>query len=90
VRLLLDAHTLIWSADDPSKLGSAAASALRDPRNDLLLSTATIWEIAIKVGLSKLSLSMPYQSWMNRAIADLGIALLEIPKLGHRSDRGAQ
>lgn len=48
------------------------------PSNDLLLSAATIWEIAIKVGRSKLSLSMPYDQWMNRAIADLGLALLPI------------
>jgi PIN domain nuclease of toxin-antitoxin system len=33
---------------------------MTDPNNDLLLSAATIWEIAIKVGLKKLSLAMPY------------------------------
>jgi PIN domain nuclease of toxin-antitoxin system len=30
------------------------------------------------VGLSKLSLSMPYHPWMNKAIADLGATVLPI------------
>jgi len=78
VKLLLDTHTLIWAVDDPSKLGPQAVTALQDPANDLLLSAATIWEIAIKVGLNKLSLSMPYRQWMNQAITDLGMTVLPI------------
>ena len=78
MKLLLDTHTLIWAVDDPSKLGPQAVTALQDPANDLLLSAATIWEIAIKVGLGKLSLSMPYRQWMNQAITDLGMTVLPI------------
>lgn len=48
MRLMLDAHTLIWAVDDPVKLGSQAATALQTPGNDLLLSAGTIWEMAIK------------------------------------------
>ena len=66
MKLLVDAHTLIWAVDDPSKLGTQAVTALQDPRNDLVLSAGTIWEIAIKVGLSKLSLSMPYREWQTK------------------------
>lgn len=78
MRLLVDAHTFIWAVDDPSKLGPQAATALQDPGNDLLLSAGTIWEIAIKVGLGKLSLSMPYRQRMNQAITDLGMTVLPI------------
>jgi PIN domain nuclease of toxin-antitoxin system len=78
VKLLVDAHTLIWAVDDPSKLSPPAATALQDAGNDLLLSAGTIWEIAIKVGLGKLSLSMPYRQWMNQAISDLGMTVLPI------------
>jgi hypothetical protein len=48
MRSLLDGHTLIWAADDVSQLGPAATAALQDPANELLLSAATLWEIAIK------------------------------------------
>ena len=75
MRLLLDSHTLIWAADNPSRLSTAAAVALQDPANDLVLSAATVWEIAIKVGLKKLVLTLPYRQWMTQAIAGLGLTL---------------
>jgi PIN domain nuclease of toxin-antitoxin system len=78
VRLLVDTHALIWAVDDPSKLSRQAVRALEDSANELLLSAATFWEIAIKVSVRKLSLSQPYRQWMNKAIADLGLTLLPI------------
>jgi len=78
MRLLVDSHAVLWAVDEPSRLSPQAVSALEDPANQLLLSAASIWEIAIKVGLGKLSLSMPYRQWMNRAIADLGLTMLPI------------
>jgi PIN domain nuclease of toxin-antitoxin system len=78
MRLLLDSHTLIWSQDDTSQLSSAALAALSDPANDRLVSAATIWEIAIKVGKKRLPLSKPYRQWMETAIADLYLTLLPI------------
>jgi PIN domain nuclease of toxin-antitoxin system len=82
VKLLLDAHTLIWAVEDPSKLGPRAAVELKEPANELLLSAGTIWELAIKVGIGKLGLSLPYGLWMDKAIADLGIVVLPI-RVGH-------
>ena len=61
MRLLLDSHALLWAVDDPARLGPQAAAEAQSPANDLLLSAATIWEIAIEIGLGKLSLSMPYR-----------------------------
>ncbi len=52
--LLLDAHAVLWwLADDPT-LHPAARSAIADPANDVLVSAASIWEIAIKRALGKL------------------------------------
>jgi PIN domain nuclease of toxin-antitoxin system len=78
MRLLVDTHAVIWAVDDPSKLSPHAVRALEEPTNELLLSAATIWEIGIKVGLKKLSLSLPFRQWMNKAIADLGLTTLPI------------
>ncbi len=78
MKLLLDTHTLIWAVDQPNQLGAAATTALQDPANDLLLSAASIWEIAIKVGLEKLTLSLPYRQWIAKAMDDLGLAVLPI------------
>ena len=78
MRLLLDSHTLLWAVDDPARLGPEAASELQDSGNEVLLSAATIWEISIKVGLGKLSLSKPYREWMSQARTDLGVTILPI------------
>ena len=52
--LLLDAHALLWwLADDPT-LDRQAFGAIQDPINDVLVSVATVWEIAIKRALGKL------------------------------------
>jgi PIN domain nuclease of toxin-antitoxin system len=78
VRLLLDAHTVIWAVDNPAQLGASAFAALRDPANELLLGAGTVWELSIKVSLQKLSLSLPFRQWMVQAISDLGATLLPI------------
>ena len=53
--LLLDAHVVLWwLADDPT-MHPAAHSAIADPANDVLVSAATIWEIAIKRALGKVA-----------------------------------
>ena len=46
MRLLLDTHTLAWAVGDASLLGDAAA-LLSDPKNVLLVSPASVWEMSI-------------------------------------------
>lgn len=78
MRVLIDSHALIWAVDEPSQLSPVASAALQDPANDRLLSAATVWEIAIKVGLKKLVLVSPFRQWMNQAIGDLALLMLPI------------
>lgn len=78
MRVLLDTHALIWYVDQDHLLSASAHAAITNPDNELFLSAATIWEISIKVGLKKLTLSTSYRQWMNKAIADLGLTLLPI------------
>lgn len=78
MRLLLDTHTLFWSVQDPSQVSATALAAMQDPANQRLLSAATIWELAIKVGQKKLILTLPYRHWMETAITDLKLAILPI------------
>jgi len=78
VRLLLDAHTLIWAVDSPFQLGPSAVVALQLPTNQLLISAGTIWELAIKVGIGKLVLSLPYRQWMSQVMRDLDLEILPL------------
>lgn len=54
-RLLVDTHALLWWLTDDSALSATAREALADPSNEPLVSTATVWEIAIKRSLGKLA-----------------------------------
>jgi len=59
VRLLLDTQVWLWLQTTPRKLGPRALDVVSDPGNDLLLSAASSWEIAIKYALGKLDLPAP-------------------------------
>lgn len=48
MRVLLDTHIALWAAEGAPQLSARAASIIEDPANTLLVSTAAIWEIAIK------------------------------------------
>jgi PIN domain nuclease of toxin-antitoxin system len=63
MRLLLDTHTFLWFIDDNPRLSSNAKSLLESD-NDFLLSTASLWEIAIKLSLGKLSLPEPFEAFV--------------------------
>jgi PIN domain nuclease of toxin-antitoxin system len=78
MRHLIDTQSAIWYVDQDHLLSPAAHAAITDPANDLLLSAASVWEIAIKVGVGKLTLSLPYRQWMAKVIADLSLSILPI------------
>jgi len=54
LRLLPDTHAALWLLADDARLGSRAAELLTDPANEVLLSAAVAWEVAIKRSLGKL------------------------------------
>ena len=57
--ILLDTHTFLWFVLDDPQLSTSARTLIEDPASDVLVSPATYWEIAIKVGLGKLDLRSP-------------------------------
>jgi PIN domain nuclease of toxin-antitoxin system len=72
VQLLLDSHTALWWADDPSQLSHDAAAAIADPMNDVWASAASAWELAIKSAQGKLTVDV---RGLFRRLADRGIRL---------------
>jgi PIN domain nuclease of toxin-antitoxin system len=75
VNLLLDSHTALWWSDDTSLLSVEAARAIADPANDVFVSAASAWELAIKTAQGKLSLDVRA---LFRRLSDRGIRLLGI------------
>ncbi|WP_445630436.1 type II toxin-antitoxin system VapC family toxin [Nostoc sp. DSM 114167] len=57
MRLLLDAHVIIWSAGNPDKLSQRVRNLLIYTNNSWVVSMASVWELQIKSQLGKLNLS---------------------------------
>jgi PIN domain nuclease of toxin-antitoxin system len=88
VRLLLDTHTLLWAFNDDSSLSARARKFLEDGSNELLVSAATVWEIAIKVRLGKLPSGDILINDLDTYLAHMGVDGLPI-SLSHAVRAGA-
>ena len=85
MRVLLDTHAFLWFVLNNSKLSPAAKKAIEDPVNDVLISPASYWEIAIKVSRKKLDLFAPYNDFMRRGIVGNDFDILPVEP--HHCDR---
>ena len=77
MRFLVDTHVLVWSLADSSRLSERARELLADPENEFWVSSASVWEIAIKVLRGKLALHEPLAG-LERAIHDAGFRALPV------------
>lgn len=53
-RLLVDSHVLLWHTLDDARLGPGPTALIEADDADVIVSTASLWEIAIKSALDKL------------------------------------
>lgn len=75
MKLLLDTHVLLWSLNDSDRLGPTARSLLADRANDVIVSVASLWEVALKSQVGKLRADL---QGISNAITRSGVALLGI------------
>jgi PIN domain nuclease of toxin-antitoxin system len=54
VRVLLDTHAFLWFLPDDPQLSASARALIEDPANDVEISPASYWEIAIKIALERM------------------------------------
>ena len=59
MRLLIDTHILIWFLEGAKLLAKPRRRIIAEPQNDIFVSIASLWEIAIKISLGKLILTKP-------------------------------
>ena len=78
MRLLLDTHAFIWYTTDSSRLTATGRSLIDNGENDILLSTASVWEMAIKHSIGRLTFSMPFMEFIKQQIAVNRIDIVEI------------
>jgi PIN domain nuclease of toxin-antitoxin system len=76
VRLLLDTHVFLWSLAASRRLPADVRDLVSDPRNVVLFSAASVWEIAIKSGLGRKDFHVDLPELLKAAAAT---GFLELP-----------
>ena len=69
MKLLLDTHVWLWWNTEPERLATTVRRQIGDVRNEVFLSAASVWEMAIKRELGKLRLPEPVATYVARRLA---------------------
>ena len=78
MKLILDTHAFIWfGVGDTSKIGKKALVAFSDTNNEIYLSMASLWEMAIKINIGKLKLPVSLEELISKSKTN-GIKILPI------------
>jgi PIN domain nuclease of toxin-antitoxin system len=75
--ILLDTHVWLWLLHKPSQLSNQARALIdvEESQNGILVSAISVWEIAVKVSIGKLSLPLPIGEWYELAQTQSGIVI---------------
>jgi PIN domain nuclease of toxin-antitoxin system len=78
--IVLDTAAWLWHVSDPTRLSTRARRAIagEEPVTGLVVSAISVWEVAVKVSLKKLTLDRDVRSWFALARAYPGVALLAL------------
>lgn len=82
MRALLDTRTFLWWNGHEAKLSVRARRVIGDTRNEILLSVASAWEIALKAGRGRLDLPLPATRYVPERMGQDGFHPLDI-QLSH-------
>ncbi|OPX22085.1 MAG: PIN domain nuclease [Candidatus Latescibacterota bacterium] len=82
MRILLDTHSFLWFIAGSDSLSTQARDLIADLGNEVLLSTGSLWELAIKVSIGKIELSRPFGEIIPEQLSENEITVLPI-ELSH-------
>ncbi len=78
MNLLLDTHAFLWIVSGDKRLSRKAKKLYLDKSNEVYLSAASIWEMAIKISLGRLTLEEPLENFIATHAVGNNIKILEI------------
>lgn len=78
MKLLLDTHAFLWWVEGTPALGRRAGIQVADPDNEVFLSLASCWELAIKLSLGKVQLARPLERFIPEQLSLNGFSLLPV------------
>ncbi|GAB4580802.1 MAG: type II toxin-antitoxin system VapC family toxin [Anaerolineales bacterium] len=76
MNFLLDTHTFLWFIGGQTKLSRKVKELIEEPENQPYISIASLWEMAIKTSLGKVSLDQPLETLIPEQMSVNGIALM--------------
>ena len=85
MRLLLDTSSFLWFVAGSDRLSGKARELMEDFDNELVLSVASLWEMAIKASIGKLELLRPFDQFIPEKLEENEIDILHI-SLPHLSE----
>ena len=71
-------HTFIWFVEGDTRLSETAQALIAEPSNEISVSTASLWEMAIKVSIGKLNFSQPFDVLIPSQLATNDMTILDI------------
>jgi PIN domain nuclease of toxin-antitoxin system len=69
MRLLLDTHIALWAVTDDLQLSETARTLIVEPANEVFISVAAIWEIAIKHAVKRRAMPVSAATALNDFLA---------------------
>lgn len=81
MKYLLDTHVFLWACVEPEKLSSDSMEIIKNPNNILFLSSASVWEISIKMKIGKLKIlneNLDFKTFIEKSLEALELKELPI------------
>ena len=78
MKLILDTHTFLWFVTNDRLLSSTARALIADSMNEIVISPASYWEVAIKVSLGKYPLTVPFEQFFAEGIEGNAFSILPV------------
>lgn len=78
MRVLLDTHVFMWWINEDARLSRGAVEVLAEGENELLFSVASGWEMAIKIGVGKLTVNDDLGPYLSRYLVENAIGVLPV------------
>ena len=75
---LLDTHTFLWFINADPALSASAQTIIEADDNEIFLSVASLWEMAIKISLGRLEVPLPFAEFVQTQMHENNIQLYPI------------
>lgn len=78
MKILIDTHAALWFAEGSPRLSGKARSIIENDRNELVLSMASLWEMAIKFSLKKLVVQGSFGHLVDLIVKKMRLSILPV------------